>query len=57
MKTVISVQPLSNYRLLLEFDNGEKRIGDISRACEYLELSGRADFAAAFTGNLSFPQP
>ncbi len=30
MKTVISVQPLSNYRLLLEFDNGEKRIGDIS---------------------------
>ena len=30
MKTVISVQPVSNYRLLLEFDNGEKRIGDIS---------------------------
>jgi len=30
MKTVISVQPLENYRLLLEFDNGEKRIGDIS---------------------------
>lgn len=30
MKTVVSVQPLSNYRLLLEFDNGEKRIGDIS---------------------------
>ena len=34
-----------------------QRIGDISRACSYLELSGRADFAAAFTGNLSFPQP
>ena len=34
-----------------------QRIGDISRACEYLELSGRADFAAAFTDNLSFPQP
>lgn len=30
MKTVISVQPLDNYKLLLEFDNGEKRIGDIS---------------------------
>lgn len=30
MKTVISVQPLENHRLLLEFDNGEKRIGDIS---------------------------
>lgn len=30
MKTVISVQPLANHRLLLEFENGEKRIGDIS---------------------------
>ncbi len=29
MKTVISVQPLENYKLLLEFENGEKRIGDI----------------------------
>lgn len=29
MKTVVSVQPLENYKLLLEFDNGEKRIGDI----------------------------
>lgn len=29
MKTVISVQPLENYKLLLVFDNGEKRIGDI----------------------------
>ena len=34
-----------------------QRIRDISRACGYLELSGRADFAAAFTDNLSFPQP
>ena len=34
-----------------------QRIRSISRACEYLELSGRADFAAAFTENLSFPQP
>ena len=34
-----------------------QRIGDISRACSYSELSGRADFAAAFTDNLSFPQP
>ena len=34
-----------------------QRIRTISRACNYLELSGRADFAAAFTGNLSFPQP
>lgn len=30
MKTVISVKPLKNYQLLLEFDNGEKRIGDIT---------------------------
>lgn len=30
MKTVISVQPLKNHQLLLEFDNGEKRIGDIT---------------------------
>lgn len=30
MKTVIGVQPLDNYKLLLEFDNGEKRIGDVS---------------------------
>lgn len=29
MKLVISVRPLSDYRLLLEFDNGEKRISDI----------------------------
>lgn len=29
MKTVVTVQPLLNYRLLLEFDNGEKRISDI----------------------------
>ena len=34
-----------------------QRIGDISRACSYLELSGRADFAAAFTNHLTFPQP
>ena len=34
-----------------------QRIHAISRACSYLELSGRADFAAAFTENLSFPQP
>ena len=34
-----------------------QRIGNISRACDYLELSGRADFAAAFTDDLSFPQP
>lgn len=30
MKSVISVKPLENHRLLLEFENGEKRIGDIS---------------------------
>lgn len=30
MKTVVSVQPLRDYKLLLEFDNGEKRIGDIT---------------------------
>lgn len=30
MKTIISVQPLSDYKLLLEFDNGEKRICDIT---------------------------
>lgn len=30
MKTVVSVQPLRDYKLLLEFDNGEKRIGDIA---------------------------
>ena len=34
-----------------------QRIRSISRVCSYLELSGRADFAAAFTENLSFPQP
>ena len=34
-----------------------QRIGNMSRACDYLELSGRADFAAAFTDDLSFPQP
>lgn len=33
------------------------RIRAISRECRYLELSGRADFAAAFTEALSFPQP
>ena len=30
MKSVINVTPLDNYKLLLEFDNGERRIGDIS---------------------------
>lgn len=30
MKTIISVQPLADYKLLLEFENGEKRIGDIA---------------------------
>lgn len=30
MKSVISVKPLENHKLLLEFDNGEKRIGDIT---------------------------
>ena len=34
-----------------------QRIRTISRACNYLELSGRADFAAAFTNHLTFPQP
>ena len=34
-----------------------QHIRSISRACSYLELSGRADFDAAFTENLSFPQP
>ena len=31
MKTVISVQPLENYKLFLLFDNGEKSIGDIKQ--------------------------
>lgn len=30
MKEIINVQPLENYSLLLEFDNGEKRKADIS---------------------------
>lgn len=30
MKSVISVKPLENHKLLLEFDNGEKRIRDIT---------------------------
>lgn len=30
MKSVVSVHPLADYKLLLEFDNGEKRIGDIT---------------------------
>lgn len=30
MKTVINVKPLENYKLLVEFDNGEKRIGDVA---------------------------
>ena len=34
-----------------------QRIRTISRACNYLELSGRADFAAAFANHLTFPQP
>lgn len=34
-----------------------QHIAAISRACAYLELSGRTDFATAFTDNLSFPQP
>ena len=43
---------------MLTLDGAQwQRIRSISRACSYLELSGRADFAAAFTENLSFPQP
>lgn len=34
MKEIISVQPLENYHLLLEFDNGEKRKADISGLLE-----------------------
>ncbi|MDE6834614.1 MAG: DUF2442 domain-containing protein [Ruminococcus sp.] len=34
MKEIISVQPLENYNLLLEFDNGEKRTADISGLLE-----------------------
>ena len=34
MKVIISVQPLENYQLLLEFDNGEKRTADISHLLE-----------------------
>ncbi|MDE6426954.1 MAG: DUF2442 domain-containing protein [Ruminococcus sp.] len=34
MKEIISVQPLENYHLLLEFDNGEKRKADISNLLE-----------------------
>ncbi|MCM1228338.1 MAG: DUF2442 domain-containing protein [Clostridium sp.] len=30
MRSVVKVQPLADYKLILEFDNGEKRIGDIS---------------------------
>ena len=34
MKEIISVKPLENYQLLLEFDNGEKRKADISHLLE-----------------------
>lgn len=30
MKTVIKVEPLEDYKILIEFDNGEKRISDIT---------------------------
>ncbi len=30
VKTIVSVTPLENFSLLLEFNNGEKRIADIS---------------------------
>ena len=57
-----AVSPLGNTALagaaVLTLDGAQwLRIRSISRACSYLELSGRADFAAAFTENLSFPQP
>ena len=34
MKEVVSVTPLKNYRLLVEFDNGERRIKDITPLLE-----------------------
>ena len=34
MRSVKNVQPLPDYKLLVEFDNGEKRISDITRLLE-----------------------
>ena len=34
LRKIIAVQPLENYRLLVTFDNGEKRIGDITPLLE-----------------------
>ncbi len=30
MRSVIKVQPLADHKLILEFDNGERRISDVS---------------------------
>lgn len=34
MHKVVNVTPLSNYRILVEFENGEKRVGDIKPLLE-----------------------
>jgi len=34
MKTVTKVQPLDGYRLLVEFENGQQRISDLSHLLE-----------------------
>ena len=51
MKTVTKVQPLEDYRLLVEFEDGQKRISDISHLLEkpvFSFLKNRAYFSAVY---------
>ncbi|MCD7959526.1 MAG: DUF2442 domain-containing protein [Ruminococcus sp.] len=51
MKTVTKVQPLDGYRLLVEFENGQQRISDLSHLLEkpvFSFLKNRTYFSAVY---------
>lgn len=51
MRTVISAKPLEDYKLLLEFDNGEKKLRDISHLLDkpvFAFLKDKSHFNAVY---------
>lgn len=45
-KSVVSVKPMEDYKLLLGFENGEKKIFDVSKyleICKFQELKDKME--------------
>lgn len=49
MRKILRVEPLDNYRLIAEFDNGEKRIADIMPLIKNKKIFAPLENAALFS--------